>query len=473
MTHFDENTLELFVLGAKEVERQRTAIEAHLKKCEGCRMLVRSMSEFYSDAESHFTAQDLSQPRALIHRKNALTPLHEPYYSTLKYPVVLPKTFIQHVYSFAKQNPVKTAAGSFASLAVLGLLLTFVFRTTLKDANPAYSILNVPHTALEVYNREDELLWQLPSAFIPGAHESENTNKICYTAVADLYGDGRNEVITVIPLPNDDSRGKSLRVYDGKKNILGINQLQDSTLNFLSNHYETSFSYDGIAVADFAGDGRREVFASIACTHSPWSLARFDERLHIIGRFWHFGDQEIYEADLNNDGKKELILSGVNQVDELRSGQFGDVIVLDPEKIEGEAESIASRGYGLQASNAEIYYLRFPESDMFKALGTKQNGPVLVSSTNERQLKFSVRSSLSDGPFFEYNFTKDMRVQEVKFGSPDVWIHAKLKKEGKVSSTFDQKYLEDLKNGVRYWDGKAWTKEVTKVRHEIAGKPQQ
>ena len=468
MTHFDENTLELFVLGAKEVEGQRKAIDAHLKKCEGCRALVRTMTEFYADAESLYESQGLPQSRALIRHRSELEPAYDSHFSIQNPTVAGPKTFVQHIYSFAKQNPAKTVVGSFAFLVVLGLLLNITLRTVIKDTNPVYTILNVPHTALEVYNREDEMLWQLPSPYIPDAYESENANNICHTAVVDLQGDGKNEVITVIPIPSDNSHGKSLRVYDGKKNIAEFNHLEDSTLNFLSNHYETSFYFDGIAVDDFAGDGRREIFASIACTHSPWFLARFDQHLHIIGRFWHFGDQELYEADLNNDGKKEIILSGVNQVDELKSGQFGDVIILDPEKIQGDAESVSSRGYGLQASNAEIYYIRFPESDMFKALGTKQNGPVLVSSINEQQLKFSVRSSLPDGPFFEYIFSKDLRVQEVKFGSPDVWIHAKLKKEGKVSSTLDQKYLENLKNGVRYWDGNTWTKEVIKVRHEIS-----
>jgi hypothetical protein len=60
-----------------------------------------------------------------------------------------------------------------------------------------------------------------------------------------------------------------------------------------------------------------------------------------------------------------------------------------------------------------------------------------------------------------------MRAQEVKYASVDVQIHAKLKKEGRISSTFDQNYLEDLKNGIRYWDGKEWKKEWTKVRHDI------
>jgi len=62
MTHIDEHTLELFVLGAKEVQRRKKTIEAHLKKCEGCRTLVRTMTEFYANAESHRKSQPQSKP---------------------------------------------------------------------------------------------------------------------------------------------------------------------------------------------------------------------------------------------------------------------------------------------------------------------------------------------------------------------------------------------------------------------------
>jgi hypothetical protein len=473
MNHIDEHTLELFVLGAKEVRGKKKSIEAHIKKCEGCRRLVRTMTEYYSTADARLRSRPHSQSQALIRPHTEIRPAYDPYYSTIKTPVPapFPSTFLQHVYSYAKQNPVKSVIGSFTLIVGLVLLINFALKTVLKDTNPAYTIMNVPHMALEVYNREDEMLWQLPHASIASALESEMKYKIHFTSVADLNEDGKNEVITVIPHPADNNNAKTLRAYNGEKKVVLIRQLQDSTINFLSNHYETSFYFEGIVLDDFAGSGRKEIFAAVASGRSPWYLARFNHQFQIVGEYWHFGAQKLYEADLNNDGKKEIIVCGVNQVDELQSGQFSDIAVLDPMEITGDAEAAATRGYGLEASRAEIFYIRIPESDMFKALGTKQGGPMLVSSVKEKQLKFSVGSGVPEGPYFEFIFSKEMQVQEVKYGSPDVWIHAKLKKEGKISSTLDQKYLNDLKNGVRYWDGKEWKKEVTKVRHDIAPNP--
>ena len=51
MEHPDENTLELYVLNATSSEGKRDGIEAHLRKCEGCRITVDRMLAFYMLAD--------------------------------------------------------------------------------------------------------------------------------------------------------------------------------------------------------------------------------------------------------------------------------------------------------------------------------------------------------------------------------------------------------------------------------------
>ena len=58
---------------------------------------------------------------------------------------------------------------------------------------------------------------------------------------------------------------------------------------------------------------------------------------------------------------------------------------------------------------------------------------------------------------------KDLKVMEVKFTSVTLETYATLKTEGKVHGTFDKEYLEDLKNGVEYWNGQEWVKEATEI----------
>lgn len=474
MTHIDEHTLELFVLGAKEVQRKRKAIEAHLRKCEGCRTLVRTMTNYYANADAHLKSQPETQtqlhPQALIRPRAEVEPAYDPYYSTFKTPVPvrMPKTFLQHVYSYAKQNPIRSVVGSFAFIAGLGLLLNLTLKTVLKDTNPAYTLMSTSRSALEVYNRGDELLWQLPVASISDWSEREAL-RIHDTRVMDLNGDGRNEVVTILPSPSADNHANSLRVYDGKKNILLVKTLRDTTINFLTNHYEASLLFSDLVAADYQGSGKQEIITGVGFGRSPWHLVRLDHTLGTIGTYWHFGFNHIYQVHLDGSGREEVVLCGVNQVDEPKSGQLAEITVLDPTRIVGNTEAASTHGFGFQPSNAELFCVKIPENDMQKALGLKQNMPALLSSENE--LQFSVNSTSPDGPHFEFVFTKDMYVKEVKFGSQDVWIHAKLKKDGKIRSTFGQQYLEDLKNAVRYWDGKEWRKEWTKVRHDSAFSP--
>jgi hypothetical protein len=479
MTHIDEHTLELFVLGAKEVQRRKKTIEAHLKKCEGCRTLVRTMTEFYANAESHRKSQPQSKPlsdsQTLIRSHTEIEPTYDPYYSTFKTPVParMPRTFLQHVFSYARQNPIKSVIGSFALFVGLALIFNFTLKTIFKDANPAYAILSERNSALEVYNREDEKLWQLFQPQIKTTIGVDDKWGISHTEVADLNGDGRNEVITTLPLPaENDGRAKALRVYDAERKLVIEKKFENTMINFLSNRYETSFEFSSILVDGFGGEGRKEIFASVDNGRSPWFLARLDAKGQTIGRYWHFGHcLGVYAIDLNNDGRKEIILSGVNQVSDLQLKQFVVVAVLDPQKIIGDVEATATRGFGFGRSDAEIFYIQIPASDMVGALGQTQNIS-LISSTDEQQLRFRTSSSAPDGfPQFEYIFSKDMQVRDVKYADQDVLLHARLKKEGKIHSIFNRAYLENLKQGVRYWNGKEWRKEVTKVKHDVKTTP--
>jgi hypothetical protein len=367
---------------------------------------------------------------------------------------------------------VKSVVGSFAFIAGLGLLLNLTLKTAFKDTNPAYVILSERNSALEVYNREDEKLWQLFQPQIKGFIESDEDRRISRTAVADLNGDGRNELVTTLPLPTENGMAKALRVYDAERKLIIEKKFENTTINFLSNRYETSFLPNGILVDDFGGEGKKEIFASADNGRSPWFLVRLDAKGQTLGRYWHFGQMlGFYTVDLNDNGRKEIILCGMNQVNDLQLAQFAVVAVLDPQKIIGEVEATATRGFGLSPSDAEIYYIQIPTSDMTIALGLEQTIRC-ISPTSEPQLRFAASSGASDElPVFEFIFSKDMRVQEVKYSDQDIFLHARLKKEGKIHSTFDHAYLENLMKGIRYWDGKEWRKEVTKVRHDMITSP--
>jgi len=77
MEHFDEHSLELFVLNAPEIQNRKAAIQDHLKECHGCKELTNRMVEFHSELEyeSRVESHDLpAVETALIHARHTLEP---------------------------------------------------------------------------------------------------------------------------------------------------------------------------------------------------------------------------------------------------------------------------------------------------------------------------------------------------------------------------------------------------------------
>jgi hypothetical protein len=46
-------------------------------------------------------------------------------------------------------------------------------------------------------------------------------------------------------------------------------------------------------------------------------------------------------------------------------------------------------------------------------------------------------------------------------------IDGLYKEARKLSGKIDQAYLDNLKNGIRYWDGREWRKEWAMVKHSV------
>ncbi len=274
-----------------------------------------------------------------------------------------------------------------------------------------------------------------------------------------------NEVISSLPLGNEKTNN-ILKVYDNSGKIIKRFSFSDKNIYFQNINYDNTFSIVGFttfrtSLNEFnllliAGNGR-----------SPNFIARLDSNLNIVGKYWHYGN--ISGMTINNNqkiGKNILVLTGTNDVKDMDFNAFPVVMVLDPEKIAGNNEASATKGFGLNNSQSELYYIRFPRTDMEMALKINV-GAFLRDNIIESKLDVMINGNdLGNSIGFDYIFSPDeMRILEVKFNSPTETTHKKLKTEGKIHSTFDEKYLENLKNGVEYWDGERWMKEVVQVKH--------
>lgn len=481
MQHFDEHTLELYVLASGSLKVSRSRIERHLKVCHGCRETVEELMAFYKAFGEELT-QSAGRPvvssAAIVQRTHRLQRLPDAENDTI---ALRPITTLQRIYAFARRHPF-TAAGTGVMIvaAMAGVLLVGI-RNPFRDTNPWYHNYNATTQMLEIFNRENELLWNWPLGDATTLYETEGNRRSVLTLVKDLDGDGVNEVITILTPPKESSLpvysgGQSIRVLSGNGKVLQQREFNGENFRAFGREYEGKLTITSlIGVGDFDGDGANELLALGSTGRSPVCILRLDQHLRELGRLWHFGALFSYQwIDLKGDGKKDLSYVGINEIHDTEMRLPAFFMVLDPAKISGVEQSSAmnlevrgQHGFGVPVSRAERYYVEFPRTDIESAMNFSING--YGTRILDRQGEFSVAIASSkpgDEHYevgFEYYFRYDMTVDRVRFGTPVPGVHQRLVSEGKITGRFDESYLEQLKRGVKYWNGKAWEERATAV----------
>lgn len=460
MKHYDQHTIDLYVLGSERIAAQRDEIEKHLKECYTCRSIAEELSQFYQmvggnqtllEGHTEEEEEDSLVLRPEFGQRGGRAHLQP-----------VPRSIPVRAWGFASRRPFVTSVGVLAVLAVL--LFALRGKGEKGIPNVADAIINESLGALVAYDKDGAILWQIPESSAKILMHEEQSRRVRYTQVADLNRDGYNEVITTLPLPKDDARHWVLRVFDGQKNLKLEKAFTDRLVTFRSVRYEADFSLDIPLVIDAPSRQEKELLVTGSNGRSPFFVSRLDIRGNALGRYWHFGSLGIsYLVTLDGDTSKKMILTGVNDIEAIGTCNAGVIVVLDPSKIEGETESTLTRGFGLSPSNAELLYIQLPRSDIDAVRGSCPGNTVLESE-GENVLRFTTTSNAPDQlPDFEYIFDRELKILDVKVGTVTERLHASLRNEGKITSTLGKAYLEDLKRRVKYWNGKEWVNEYSKV----------
>ncbi|MGA9365499.1 MAG: hypothetical protein WBW16_14140 [Bacteroidota bacterium] len=473
MQHIDQHILELYVLNAASVKSRLTEIEDHLAECAGCRGLVDQMTESYRAVQEKFieleSSGEISEKSLAPGRLRLIVPRRPEAMPSVSY---RPVTNVQRFQYFVRQHPVITVGGSFAAFAALALLATLMFKSSaIKDTNPAYVRYNEGSNSAEILNKESQLLWLIPSRNIPLIVHDEAWFGTPYVVVDDIDGDGKNEVLTTLWHPGDGlSRDAPfLRVYDYRNNLRFKTSFVEP-IKYLERQYSDTWTAERVITVEGGVSGEKDIFVTWSCGRSPTVITRFDARGKELGQYWHFGVfPGMFAVDANGDGTRELILTGENDtLDSLRQ-EFPAVAVLDPKRIVGTKKSAASPGFALQASDAEIYYLRLPVSPMSATLA-KHEGVHHLIQNRDGTLEFWIGNATTsadpDRADYEYRFSRNLQVLDVKSTDVTDRLYARKAREGLVKGRIDAAYLSALKNGVRYWDGREWRREAVKVQHQ-------
>jgi hypothetical protein len=474
MEHPEEHKLELYVLGSQKVALERKQMEEHLTECAGCASIVADLTAFYAAADADFDrlrTDAVPERRTLAKTQAEVKPFDDRFGAPLPYVDRVPMSRVRY---FVYKHPFVAGGGTFA-LGVAAVLALSLLRSAgpvpIRDTNPSYKIYNEAENRIDIYNKYDQKLWDLPTPEAKDAAALEREFGAARTVVADLDSDGLNEVLTTRRIGDEPPYPLCLKIFDSTKEIRK-RICFDRRVDYLARqNYSPLFNASSVLVND-RESGKKEILVTLTNSgRSPCFIARLDAQGNEIGTYWHFGNVDgLFPIECN--GTKGIILVGINDTPDTVRGEFPVVIVLDPTKIRANRKSSASPGFGLPFSDAELYYVRIPLTDMHIAL----NQHAVVRSLDVHRndvLDFNVAFPSvvggyegEENPAFDYIFSKDMSVLQVKSTTSAERFHAIMARQGKVRGRIDEEYLENLKNGVRYWDGKEWRKEKVMVHSE-------
>ncbi len=472
MKHLDEYTIELYVLGDKNA-KDKNSIEKHLRRCAGCREIEERIRSLYASVEEELkdSAAVPPTPEQALARIERKIDLWDPYQPSEVQKPATAVTWWQSTRSIIRQRPVVSIIGSFVFIGAIILAIAYSTTNKDKDENPSYVHYNLGGGIMEVYNKENTKLWEMPSDFLASVKEADDARNMKSTIVADLNGNGQNLVVSTVHMAND-LNGNSLKIIDGKMTVLAKVEYGSRHVQFREKQYDAQFGPAQPIVARMGKDKNILVISNNG--RSPCVVTRYDSSGKVLGEYWHFGNLEAgYAVNLNNDNKDELILIGTNDVGPADADNFPMIAVLDPSKITGESEATSTRGFGFSPSQAELYYVRL---NLDQICHDFQSFPVIdkLLSTSENVLRF-MTNAYAPGrgdtfPVFEFVFDKHLNPVEVKNDDQTVREVERLKRQGKSSIVLDAAYLEKIKRAIRYWNGKEWTKTAAQVETGLAAK---
>ena len=475
MDHIEEHILELYSLGSPKVESRRHAIDAHLAVCASCRRIASEMAEIYRDAQVEW------EKRANTGTSDgwALVPVAQGRHIVRnEYPLPLrvKMSFVRASFvSTLRRHPVAATIGGFALGAAMVAGLVVSANPAIIDPNPSYVFLNLDQSLIEVRNKENQKLWDLPSLNLKADARSDESHRISRIVVCELDGDGKNDVVTVAKV-GDDQESRYLRAFGPKQNPLFTQDFLRE-FQYRDRSYSPRFVPNSVLVLRVGENKNPDIFvATTHMGHSPSFVARFDGIGNEIGEYWHFGNfLGMYQVDVDADGKKKLILIGTNDAGDTSeveiAQKFPFAVVLNPEKIRGQKKSVSSKEFSMSESDAEEYYIRIPLSNLDSLLHMSTS-PWKFFQREDGLLAVDLKSGLADEDLkgdVEYTFDQHLVLQRVGVTDATRSLYERLLGEKRIVRILDDAYLGNLKEGVRYWDGRGWSKERTRIVHE-AGK---
>jgi hypothetical protein len=353
--------------------------------------------------------------------------------------------------------------GLITSLILILFCSIVLIRWITFDKNP-YDF-RIEHSLLIVTNESGSKLWEYDTGIEDlstdehyheaGFHKRKNGNGIDFPLliIKDLHSDGKKEVLFSIQTRLEHREGLLLCLDHHGKELWRFQGSRE--LEFGGKVYSGDYRIKGLDTYDIDLDGLQEILVfSIQNPDWPCQLAVLDARGKIRGEYWNAGYfQDFVLHDLDGDGKKELILSGVNN----EYGK-GFLTVLDPVNIRGQSphsgEDFACSELG---PGSHLDYILFPRTAVRREYPI--DGVLEIALLSNGRLSLTTQLS---GLIFELN--PDLSVYDITFTNTYKEKHNAARRAGETDIEMNDTYRQQLIKGVLYWENGEWTKATSSTK---------
>jgi len=265
--------------------------------------------------------------------------------------------------------------------------------------------------------------------------------------IKDINQDERPEVLFSIQTQDEFGEGK-LFCFNQKGTILWDFK-GGRDIKFGPKVYSSDYRIRGFMACDLDNDGYLEtVIVSQHKYYYPTQLVVLEYQGNILGEYWNSGQfSDFTFVDLNDDGRKEIILSAMNN-----EYKKGCLIVLDSADIRGGSHQLNDfyKCKDLERGS-EKYYILFPRTDvgLINILYDSMSWIDILGNRRISVLSYICRIS------FEFNY--NIELQDVRLSHTFELLHQMALEEGKIKKELNRaEYRKSLAQGLLYYDGEKW-----------------
>lgn len=466
MIHIDIGNIEKLVFCPDELNsEQRAEYLQHIEVCAQCNENYEVMKEFLKSFQKEITNSPTEQEKDFVNKllsENVVLPEHslvrerrvEKAISTF-FEIVEPKKLLlpQKVVDYIAIHPIKSIGGFAIAVCLVILALFFVKPYT--DKNPDYA--KAKDDFLIVYNKEGKELWKkrvgdgfdaeyIEKSFIHG--QAQNY----YLNTADIDDDGINEVLVTFRYGKERNDKNVLYCFDSRGNTKWVYKF-NRWINFGKEVFDDEYNIHQFIVGDFDKNGSKEVvFIANHTRFYPACIVKLNGKDgKFISEYWHPGSiRFLKNIDYDGDSIEEIMATGENN-----GYNLAFLSVIDPRFLDGHAPAPVEYTPANVASGIEKYYVLFERSDIGRHAYHKRNFGITVEFLSDHNFRIIVLEELksSEYGFFLYFFNSKMECIKVDADDKLVQYRNKLVAEGKLQGEIDANYLENIRRGIRYWNG--------------------